>query len=130
MVQAHEPEGVDYVFGYARPLAYPLRQFGGYIGDLIDDHPASMRTLAGELGISPGTLSGYRIGRYLPLDRASLGAIAELLAPTKKKAKEIRAELLRRWVADLLDAHLRGADVTLEEARRAIRDTAKARRRR
>ncbi len=114
---------------FARPLAYPLRQFGSYLGKLIDDHPASMRTIATDLGITQGTMSGYRCGRYLPPDRASLGSIAEVLAPTKTKAKVVRRELLRRWIADLMDAHLRGADVTPAEARRAIEDTAGARRR-
>ena len=82
--------------------------------------PASMRTIATGLGITQGAMSGCRCGRYLRPDRASLGAIAEILAPTKTKAKTIRRQLLRRWIADLLDAHLRGADVTPAEARRAI----------
>ena len=60
--------------------------------------------------------------------RASLDAIAEILAPTKTKAKVVRRVLLRRWIPDLMDAHLRGADVTPAEGQRAIEDTAAARR--
>ena len=38
---------------FARPLAYPRCQFGSYLGELIDEHPESMRTIATKLGIPP-----------------------------------------------------------------------------
>ncbi len=105
-----------------RPLAYPRCQFGNYLGELIDAHPTSRPTLAKRIGVSPGNLSNYRHGRYLPPDRKAIGVIARVLAPSRAKQVEIRAELTRRCIADLLDAHLRAGGVSLDEARLAIHD--------
>ena len=54
--------------------------------------------------------------------RKAIGVIDRGVAPTRAQQPGIRAELTRRWIADLLDAHLRGSGVSLEEARLAIRD--------
>ncbi len=98
--------------------------FGTYLGELVDAHPTSRPRLAKRIGVSPGNLSNYRHGRYLPPDRKAIGVIARVLAPTRAKQAAVRAELTGRWFADLLDAHLRGGGVSLDEARLAIRDLA------
>ncbi len=108
-----------------RPVAYPRCTFGTYLGELIDAHPTSRPRLAERIGVSPGNLSNYRHGRYLPPDRKAIGVIARVLAPTSAQQPEIRAELTRRWIADLLDVHLRGGGVSMDEARLAIRDLAR-----
>ncbi len=87
-----------------RPLAYPRCQFGNYLGELIDAHPTARETLAERIGVSAGNLSNYRHGRFLPPDRKAIGVIARVLAPSRAKQAAVRAELTRRWIADLLDA--------------------------